>query len=716
MEGIGSDPGVSAWEPGPPHASERNHTSLTRRTATGGAATVGEGGSRKKKKTAVQQTDLAGETSNRAWGSEAGSGVVTSVADSGGTSPPHKSAKGTAAASTCVSMRRMTAEGEGGGEGGAEAPKQQAAAPTSSSGSQARIISRLTALKKRTTAAAARTHLNVSIVEPTTQMNWRPLVFQPKTKTPSPSPLPRLFAPDGVSPGEYTPVIIRFFDGYGKHLQVAQRQVLQRVPWGEPVTAGRNQPDNSLDAQLSQRRRRVNQPRRGAFGVAPSPKRLVKNAIKPSKCRDFLSSDGSSTIEEDSDEDFVLPGNKKDQKSPKKRMLLTVKKLSTKLVKSDSPEFDVPGFSDNALVKTSENLSNSSSSNAFVDHQEKEMEEEHISAEPHLVQTHVSLLKEQPWGESLKDTTTTVEEKENSVSTSGWLSKRTHCLDATRKTFSLRIQKSKVTRRSLVQHTTPNAVSSSKPSAPPQQCPGPRKEGVSPRSDQDVNPRSDQDVSPRSKDVGPRSKDVGPRSKDVGPRRSKDVGPRSKDVGPRPHKAVAMEDPRLAARAQQQQQQHQQLSPQESDAAGRPSDHDPDCAQMRSGHHPDFEQQREALDLDHGFDRDQIHDPLMSDDPDFGQEEQMDVNISDEKQTASSMTEKAVAEDSGESLFTFNSCNGRRKKRKVNTRYTHTHTHTHTHTQHTHTCNTHTRHTNKHTRMHAHTHTYVHTYIRTYVH
>ena len=69
------------------------------------------------------------------------------------------------------------------------------------------------------------------------------------------NPPPQLFAPPGVPPAEYTPIILKSFDDFFAQLSRAQSKVICRVPWGKPVVTHSKQRSNTLDFQAKKRSR-----------------------------------------------------------------------------------------------------------------------------------------------------------------------------------------------------------------------------------------------------------------------------------------------------------------------------------------------------------------------------------------------------------------------------------------------------------------------------
>ena len=61
------------------------------------------------------------------------------------------------------------------------------------------------------------------------------LVFQWYEKRP-------YFCPKGRDPKSYSGVILMYFDQYRVALREQQGQVLQKIPWGEPIVAGNHAP------------------------------------------------------------------------------------------------------------------------------------------------------------------------------------------------------------------------------------------------------------------------------------------------------------------------------------------------------------------------------------------------------------------------------------------------------------------------------------------
>ena len=66
------------------------------------------------------------------------------------------------------------------------------------------------------------------------------LVFQWYEKRP-------YFCPKGRDAKSYSGVILMYFDQYRVALREQQGQVLEKIPWGEPVVAGNDAPVITLD-------------------------------------------------------------------------------------------------------------------------------------------------------------------------------------------------------------------------------------------------------------------------------------------------------------------------------------------------------------------------------------------------------------------------------------------------------------------------------------
>ncbi len=86
--------------------------------------------------------------------------------------------------------------------------------------------------------------------------------------------LPPMYCPPGSSPSEYTPIIIQRLNSYLSQLQAAQRKVLTRLKWGEPVKMGSSQ--QFLFSSTRRRTRRskdIKRDMRRALLVLPKRKR-----------------------------------------------------------------------------------------------------------------------------------------------------------------------------------------------------------------------------------------------------------------------------------------------------------------------------------------------------------------------------------------------------------------------------------------------------------
>lgn len=74
------------------------------------------------------------------------------------------------------------------------------------------------------------------------------------SKSAGSNPPPLLFAHSGKPPSKYTPTIVQSFDDYFTQLWHAQRQVLHRLTWGDPVLVHSKQPSGTLDLQRKRKR------------------------------------------------------------------------------------------------------------------------------------------------------------------------------------------------------------------------------------------------------------------------------------------------------------------------------------------------------------------------------------------------------------------------------------------------------------------------------
>ncbi len=142
--------------------------------------------------------------------------------------------------------------------------------------------------------------------------DWPPVKIQP-SETPR---HPSLRAPPGVLPAEHSDVLIQCFNAYVAKLAMAQRKVLWRIKWGQPVSTFNKAGVNSLTSGRRTRRSRASSVPYSEYalelkGTTPSSRNKSSSPMVSSKrstpSKSPISNIGqqfSPSDENDSDSDF----------------------------------------------------------------------------------------------------------------------------------------------------------------------------------------------------------------------------------------------------------------------------------------------------------------------------------------------------------------------------------------------------------------------------